>query len=43
MGRRLVVMNYEKINNRDLLAMDRILKDQMWRAAVSICSNIADQ
>ena len=28
--------------NRDLLAGDRILKDQMWRAAVSICSNIAE-
>src|SRR6267142_4998376 len=30
------------LTNRDLLAKDRILKDQMWRAAVSICSNIAE-
>lgn len=28
--------------NQDLLTKDRILKDQMWRAAVSICSNIAE-
>lgn len=28
--------------NQGLLSRDRILKDQMWRAAVSICSNIAE-
>ena len=31
-----------RLTNLDLLARDRILKDQMWRAAVSICSNIAE-
>lgn len=30
------------LTNRHLLANDRVLKDQMWRAAVSICSNIAE-
>jgi four helix bundle protein len=30
------------LTNQDLLSRDRILKDQMWRAAVSICSNIAE-
>ena len=34
--------NIHELTNQDLLAKDWILKDQMWRAAVSICSNIAE-